>query len=207
MEDRPDARVRFGVKVQGEVACNGEDPGLPDVPLLVEPEELVEEGVVDSRRDEFVRVVEADDERGVAFLEPGGDPLPDLVEVPPGRRRRAAADLRKDAPVDGERSMIMATVDIGRDDLLRGLGDLGEDPTDGSGLPGSRGAAEDGAPRARAPESRPEKEGEFPDLGIAIMNLLGKKRELKDLGIPKKSLVGAKEGRMRHTSLWRRGGS
>ena len=106
VEDRPDARVGLRVEVQGEVARDREDPGLPDIPLLVEPEDLVEEGVVGPGRDEFVCVVEADDERGVAVPEPGRDPLLDLVEVAPGRRRGVAADLFEDAPVDGERGVV-----------------------------------------------------------------------------------------------------
>ncbi|WP_243671071.1 hypothetical protein, partial [Methanoculleus chikugoensis] len=46
VEDRPDARIGLGSEVQAEVARDREDPCLPDVPLLVEPEELVEEEVV-----------------------------------------------------------------------------------------------------------------------------------------------------------------
>jgi hypothetical protein len=83
VEDRPDALVGNGCEVQGEVACDREDPGFPDIPPLVEPEDLVEEGVVGPCRDEFVCVVEADDERCIVVPEPGGDPPPDLVEVPP----------------------------------------------------------------------------------------------------------------------------
>jgi hypothetical protein len=44
------------------------------------------------------------------------------------------------------------------------------------------------------------------DLGVAVVEVLGEVRKLEDLGIPKERLVGAEEGRMRHTSLWRRGG-
>src|SRR5690606_27090308 len=124
-------------------------------------------GVVGPGHYEFVRVVEADDECGVAVLEPGGDTLFDIVEVSPGRRCRAAADLLEDAPVDGERGVVVAAVDVGRDHLPGLFGDRGKDPADGGGLPGPGRAAEDGAPRAPAPEGRADKEGEFPDLGVA----------------------------------------
>ena len=206
MEDRSDAWIGLGVEVQGKIARDREDAGFPDIPLLVEPEELVEEGVVGPGRDEFVRIIETDDERGVLAMEPGGDPLLDLAEVPAGRRRRATADLCEDAPVDGKRSVVVATVDVDRDDPLRLLRDRGKEVADGGGLSRPRRAAEDGTPRARAPEGGLEEEGEFPGLGVAVVEVIGEIREFKDLGVAKERLVGAEEGRMRHTSLWRRGG-
>lgn len=116
-----------------------------------------------------------------------------------------AEDLLEDAPEDRERRAVVAAVEVGRDDPLRLFPDLAKDPADGGGLPGPRRAAKDGAPRAPAPDGRLEEEGEFPDLGVAVVDLLGEIRKLEDLGIPKERLVGAEEGRMRHTSLWRRG--
>ena len=193
VEDRPDARIGLGREVQAEVARDREDPGLPDVPLLVEPEELVEEGVVGAGREEFVGVVEADDERGVAVLEPGGDTLFDIVEVPAGQRRRVAADLFEDAPVDGERGVVLPAVDVDRDDPLGLFGDLAEDPADGGGLPGPRRAAEDGGESAPAPEGRADKEGEFPDLGVAVVELVGDERELEDVRISEEGLVAAEK--------------
>jgi len=138
VEDRPDTLVGLRVEVQGEIACDRKDPGLFDIPPLVEPEDLVEEGVVGPGRDELVCVVEADDEGGVAVPEPAGDPPPDPVEV--ARRRCVAEDLLEDAPEDRERGAVVAAVDADRDELPGGLGDLGEDPADGGGLPGSRRA-------------------------------------------------------------------
>jgi hypothetical protein len=187
VEDRPDTLVGLCVEVEAEVACDREDPWLPDIPLLVEPEDLVEEGVVGPGRDELVCVVEADDERSVAVPEPGGDPPLDPVKV--ARRRCVAEGLLEDAPEDCKRCAVVAAVDVDRDDLLRGLGNLGKDPADGGGLPGSRLTAEDGAPRAPAPEGWPEKEGEFPDLGVAVVDLLRNERELKDLRVPEERLV------------------
>ena len=82
MEDRPHRPVGLCVEVQAEIACAGKDPGSPDaVPSLIEPEERVEEDVVGVRGDEVVCIVKADQEDCVHLAEPGGDPLPDVVEV------------------------------------------------------------------------------------------------------------------------------
>ena len=206
VEDRPDARIRLGPEVQAEVARDRKDPGLPDVPLLVEPEELVEEEVVGAGGDEFVGVVEADDEGGVTVLEPGGDPLFDVVEVSAGQRRRVAADLFEDAPVDGKRGVVMPAVDVDRDDLLRLLPDHGEDPADGGGLPGPRRAAEDGGEGAPAPERGADEEGKFFDLSVTVVEVVGDERELKDVGVAEKGLVAAEKRGTCHRRDWRRGG-
>jgi len=202
VEDRPDARVGLGVEVPGKIARDRKDPGLPDVPLLVEPEDLVEDGVVDPGHYEFIGVVEADDEGGVAVPEPGGDPLLDLVEVPAGG---IPADLPKDAPVDGERRMIVAAVDVDRGDPPGLFGDGGKDPADGGGLPGPGESAEDGGEGAPAPEGRLEEEGDLLDLGVAVVEVLGDEREFKDVGISEEGLVVAEKPGMRHTSISRRG--
>ena len=205
VEDRPDARIGLGSEVQAEVARDRKDPGLPDVPLLVEPEDLVEEGVVGPGHYEFVRVVEADDKRGVTVLEPGGDTLFDIVEVPAGQRRRVARDLFEDAPVDGEQGMVVAAVDIGGDDPPCLFRDFVKDPANGGGLPGPRRPAEDGGESTPAPEGRADEEGEFPDLGVAVVEVLRDEREFKDVGISEEGLVGAEKGRVRHRRDWRRG--
>lgn len=103
MEDRPDACIRLRVEVQGEVACDGEDSGLPDVPLLVEAEEPVEEGVEFVRLVEAVGVVQADEERGVAVLESFDDAVDDVVEVFAGQRWDVPDEFLKDAPEYGKR--------------------------------------------------------------------------------------------------------
>ena len=138
-------------------------------------------------------------------VEPGRDPLLDLVEVAPARRRGVADDLREDAPVDGEQGMVVAAVDIGRDDLLRLLPNLAKDPADGGGLPGPRRPAEDGGEGAPAPEGRADEEGEFFDLGVAVVEVLGDEREFEDVGISEEGLVTAEKGRVRHRRDWRRG--
>ena len=81
MEDRPHRPVGFSVEVQAEIARDRKDPGAPDVPPLIEPEERVEEDVVGVRGDEVVCIVKADQEDCVHLAEPGGDTLPDVVEV------------------------------------------------------------------------------------------------------------------------------
>nr|WP_303716200.1 hypothetical protein [Methanoculleus marisnigri] len=50
----------------------------------------------------------------------------------------------------------MAAVDVDRDHLPGLFGDLGKDPAYGGGLPGPRGAAEDGGESAPALEGGPE---------------------------------------------------
>jgi hypothetical protein len=118
-EDRPDARVGLRVEVQGEIARDREDHGTPDLlPPLIEPEELVEEEVVGAGRDEVVCVVEADEEAGILLPEPGGDPLPGVVEVPGGGC--VAEEVFCDAPVDGERGVVLPAVDVDRDELCVG---------------------------------------------------------------------------------------
>ena len=91
-------------------------------------------------------------------------------------------------------------------DLLRLLPDHGKDPADGGGLPGPRGAAEDGGESAPAPEGRADKEGEFLDLGVAVVKVVGDEREFEDVRISEKGLVAAEERRMRHRRSWRGGG-
>jgi len=83
--------------------------------------------------------------------------------------------------------------------------EVGLVPADGGGLPGPRWSAEDGGVSAPAPEGRPEEPGEFPDLHIAVVEVLGEICELKDLGVAEECLIVTEEGRMRHTSPWRRG--
>ncbi len=139
--------------------------------------------------------------------EPGGDPPLDLVEVPPDRRRGVAVDLLEDAPVDRKRCAVVPAVDVRRDDLPGGLGDLAEESADGGGLPGPGRAAEDGGESAPAPAGRPDEEGEFLDLGVAVVEVVGDERELEDVRVPEEGLVVAEKGRVRHTSVWRRGSS
>ena len=194
-EDRPDARIGLRVEVQGEIARDREDHGTPDLlPPLVEPEELVEEDVVGAGRDEVVGVVEADEEAGILLPEPGGDRLPGVVEVPGGGC--VAEEVLCDAPVDGEQGVVLPAVDVDRDELP---GEFGEGPADGGGLPGPRRPAEDGVPGAGALEE----EGEFLDLGVAVVEVVGHVGEVKDVGIPEEGLVGAEKAF--HRRDWRRG--
>jgi len=83
-EDGLHRTVSLGAEVQGEVARDRKDPGAPNIPSLIEPEEVVKEGVVDTCRDEVVCVVEADEKGCIPFAEVGSDPIPDLVEVTRG---------------------------------------------------------------------------------------------------------------------------
>jgi hypothetical protein len=119
----------------------------------------------------------------ILLLEPGNDPLLDLVEVPPGLWRGVAEEFLKDTPVDRRRRPVLPAVDVGRDDPAGLLGDRGKDPADGGGLSGPGGTAEDCASRAPAPEGRPDEIGKFPDLGVAVVEVLGDKRELEDVRI------------------------
>jgi len=57
--------------------------------------------------------------------------------------------------------VVLPAVDVDRGNLPSGLLNLGKDRADGGGLPGPRGAAEDGASCAPIPEGRLEEEGEF----------------------------------------------
>lgn len=207
MKDRPDPLIGLGVEVQRKIATDRKDSGLCDVSLLVEPEDLVEEEVIGPRRDEVVRVVEADEEPRVFVVKPGSDPLLGGVEVPPSRRRRVAEELLKDASIDCKRCVVVLAVDVDRGHPASLRGDRGKDPADRGGLPGPGRAAEDGAPHTSASEGRPDEEGEFPDLGVAVVEVLGEIRELESLTVPKKGLVGAEKGRGPHRSLWRRGSS
>lgn len=83
-EDGLHRTVSLGAEVQGEVARDRKDPGAPNIPSLIEPEEVVKEGVGDTCRDEVVCVVEADEKGCIPFAKVGSDPIPDLVEVTRG---------------------------------------------------------------------------------------------------------------------------
>jgi len=84
----------------------------------------------------------------------------------------------------------MAAVDVDRNDHTGFFGDLAKDP----------------AERAPAPESRPEEEGGFPDLGVAVVEVVGEMiRGLESLGVAEEGLVVAEKRGVRHTSVWRRG--
>jgi len=109
-----------------------------------------------------------------------------------GRGGRVADDRLKDAREDGERRPVLLAVDVDRGDLLCRLLDLGKQPADGGGLAGAGRPAEDRAPRTAAPESRPGEEGEFADLGVAVVELVGHVGELEDLAIAEERLVVAK---------------
>jgi len=54
------------------------------------------------------------------------------------------------------------------------------------------GAAEDRALRAAVPDGQPGEEGEFPDLGVAVVKLVGHVSELEDLAVAEDRLVVAK---------------
>ena len=43
--------------------------------------------------------------------------------------------------------------------------------------------------------------------GVAVVEVVGDEHGLKDVTVPEEGLVVAKEGGMRHTSVWRRGDS
>ena len=125
-----------------------------------------------------------------------------------GRRRNAGERLIAavgDAPVDRERCMVVAAVDVGRDDLPGLLPDHGKDPADGGGLPGPRWPAEDGREGAPAPERGADEEGEFPDLGVTVVEVLGDERELEDVRVPEEGLVATEKRGMCHKRDWRRG--
>ena len=96
--------------------------------------------------------------------------------------------------------MVLPAVDVDRDDLPGGLLDPGKDRADGGGLPGSRGAAEDGISRGSPPEGGVDEEGKFPGLGIAVGEVFGEVGGIEDIDIPKESLVVAK--RMTHRVTW-----
>ena len=86
MEDRPHRPVGLRVEVQAQIARDRKDAGAPDVvPSLIEPEEVVEEDAVGACGDEVVGIVQADQEGCVRLADPGGDALPDVVEVAGGR--------------------------------------------------------------------------------------------------------------------------
>jgi len=87
---------------------------------------------------------------------------------------------------------VLLAVDVDRGDLLCRLLDLGKKPADGGGLPRPRRPAEDCASRAAAPEGRPGEEGEFADLGVAVVDLVGHVGELEDLAVAEDRLVVAK---------------
>ena len=69
---------------------------------------------------------------------------------------------------------------------------------DGDGLAGAGGAPEDRALRAVALEGRAGEEGEFTDLGVAMVDLVGHAGELEDLAGAKERLVVAKGGSLPH---------
>jgi len=123
-----------------------------------------------------------------------------------GRRGRVADDRLEDAREDGERRPVLLAVDVDRDDQLRRLLDLGKQPADGGGLPRPRRPAEDRAPGAAAPEGRPGEEGEFADLGVAVVEDVGHVGELEDLAVAKERLVVAKDLSLPHSYVIRRRG-
>lgn len=108
------------------------------------------------------------------------------------RRGCVTDDRLKDAREDGERRPVLLAVDVKRDDLLRLLLDLGEKTADGGGLAGAGGAAEDRALGAAAPDGRAGEEGEFTDLGVTVVDLVGHAGELKGLAGAKERLVVVK---------------
>ena len=57
--------------------------------------------------------------------------------------------------------VVLPAVDVDRGNLPGGLLNLGKDRADGGGLPGPRGAAEDGGEIAPIPEGRLEEDGKF----------------------------------------------
>jgi len=99
--------------------------------------------------------------------------------------------------------VVVAAVDVGRGDLLTLFPGQGKDPADGGGLAGPGRSAEDGAPGTPAPEGRLEEEGEFLELGVAVVEVVGHVGEVKDVGISEEGLVGAEKAFYRRD--WRRG--
>ena len=67
------------------------------------------------------------------------------------------------------------------------------------GLPGPGGAAEDGVSRAAALEGGADKEGKFPDMGVAVMKVFRDERGIEDLAVAKERLVVAKDVFLPHT--------
>jgi len=94
--------------------------------------------------------------------------------------------------------MVLPAVDVDRDDLPGGLLNPGKDRADGGGLPGSRGATEDGISRGSPPEGGVDEEGEF--LASRWARWSGEAGGIEDADIPKESLVVAQ--RMMHRVTW-----
>ncbi len=189
VEDRPHRPVGLGAEVLAEIVCDRKDPGIPDaVPSLMETEELVEEDVVGVGRDQVVCIIKADQEAGIRIAEPGGYPIPDLVEVP-ADRGSIPTDLLEYGPVDCGLCCILPAVDVGRDNLPGGLFEFGKDPEDRCCLSGPGGASEDGVYRPPTLEGGVDEEGKFLDLGIAVMKVFRDERGIEDLRISKEGLV------------------
>ncbi len=94
--------------------------------------------------------------------------------------------------------MVLPAVDVDRDELS---GEFEEGPADGGGLPGPWRPAENGVPGAGALEE----EGEFLELGVAVVEVAGHVGEVEDVGISEEGLVAAEKRRMRHRRIWRGG--
>ena len=67
------------------------------------------------------------------------------------------------------------------------------------------GTAEDGGESAPALEGRLDEEGEFLELGVAVVEVVGDERELEDVRISEEGLVAAEKRQMRHRRIWRGG--
>jgi len=100
----------------------------------------------------------------------------------------------------------LPAVDVDGDELAGGPGegglfDLGKDPPDRCGLPGPRGASEDGVSRSAPPEGRVDEVREFLQLGVAVVEVLGEVGVIEDFDIPDEGVIVM----VSHRSLWGRG--
>jgi hypothetical protein len=110
-----------------------------------------------------------------------------------------------DPPVDlgedGELGVVDLAVDVDGDQFLRGLLDLGKDLLDARRLPRTGEAPADGVLGPDTPQTRPDLEREFPDLGVTMIELLGDIIDLEDFGVPKQRLVPHEQVLLHYTLL------